>query len=83
MDKKTLAIGILIGIAVVGCLAALDGVAGTSGRYQFPTNWSGDSQYSSGRVPVLDTETGTLNWHFYSVTAPSTVVYPFLTDPVQ
>lgn len=51
MDKKTLAIGILIGIAVVGCIAAVTG--DQAGRFQFPNAWDANSY-----IPVLDTGTG-------------------------
>ena len=80
MDRKMLAIGILIGIAIVGCLAVVNGVEGTNGRYQFPPNWPVDT---SSLLPILDTQTGTLNWHHYNQTAPTTIVYPFLTEPAQ
>jgi len=76
MDKKSLAIGILIGVLIVGCMVALDDVAETGGRYQFPPQYD----MTNGKLPILDTETGTVNWHQYSTQAPTTVVYPFLTE---
>jgi hypothetical protein len=59
MDKKTLAIGILIGIAIMGCIAAVNSATGSAGRYPFPPNYEGD------RIEtwVLDTQTGEVT-HF-------------------
>ena len=73
MDKRSIAIGILIGIAIVGCLAAIEGPEKTDeGRYQVIDSIS--SSYLS--FLILDTEDGTVNHH----TSAGTTVFPFYHD---
>ena len=85
MDRKSLAIGIAIGIAIVGCLAAIDEPEKTGeGRYQYLEGVYATTSASgvSYRVAILDTDTGTLNIHDTTLEgeiAP-TVVYPFVRE---
>ena len=72
MDKKALAIGIVVGVLIVGCLAAIDcpdkdGEA----RYEFLEGISTNTNFF-----VLDSETGTVNQH----DGTATFVYPFVTE---
>ena len=82
MDRKSLAIGIAVGLAIVGCLAAIDGPEKTGeGRYQYLQD-TVVSAFSGYEIVILDTETGTLNVHDGSVRdgIDATIVYPFVRD---
>ena len=78
IDKKSMAIGIAVGIAIVGCIAAIDGPEKEAeGRYQLVEM----AQYPFGyTLFILDTETGTLNAHDGGKDGhiEPTVVYPFV-----
>jgi len=81
MDRKSLAIGIAVGIAVVGCLAAIDEPEKDGeGRYQHLD--TAEVTAFGHEIVILDTETGTLNIHDSDPTEgiEPTIVYPFVRD---
>lgn len=83
MDRKSLAIGIAVGIAIVGCLAAIDQPEKTGeGRYQYLEDaylTPPDGTVTRYTHAILDTETGTLNFHDSDLRGDiaATIVYPF------
>jgi hypothetical protein len=79
-SRKSLVIGILIGLAVVGCIAAIDGSTGTP-RYQVIVN--NDVTTNVHSCWVLDTETGTVNYLVGDTSNPRSVVFPFEQVPAE
>ena len=72
MEKRWIAVGIIIGIAIMGCIAAV--TTQEAGRYQFPPAWTPTS--SSWSVPVLDTQTGDLTC-FYNGSVGTAIFIPW------
>lgn len=85
MNRKALAIGVLIGIAIVGCIAATT-IETQGQRFQLISVGSFGSlgASNSAHFAILDTQTGTVNIHDSDLSKPTinpTVVYPFLAQP--
>ena len=81
-EKATLVVGILIGIAIVGCIAAVTvpDKAPEEGRYQFIT--ASTIVYDGYEIVILDTQTGMVNVHD-ACTAngiEASTVYPFVSE---
>ena len=73
MDKRSLAVGIVVGLLVLGCLGAVDGPEDCCAppRFEFLDEISTNTNFL-----VLDTETGTVNQHDGS----ATFVYVFSSE---
>jgi len=72
MDKKAMAVGILVGILIVGCLGAVDWPEkDDEGRFEFLEAISTNTNFL-----VLDTATGTVNQH----DGTAHYVYPFAQE---
>ncbi len=65
--RKHLVIGVLIGMVIVSCVAMVS--EASDGRYVF-----GDVDLDNDEAYVLDTQTGTVNYHQRGVTFE----YPFV-----
>lgn len=81
-SRKSLVIGILIGLMVVGCIAAIDGSTDTP-RYQVIPIDAPQSAYD--KCWVLDNQTGTVNYLSGGPVSntPASIVFPFEQEPVQ
>ena len=81
-EKATLLVGILIGIAIVGCIAAVTvpDKAPEEGRYQFITPVT--SVYYANEMVILDTQTGMVNVHdvYAGDGIEASTVYPFVSE---
>ena len=80
-SRKSVVIGILIGLVVVGCIAAIDGSTDIP-RYQVTISGGSGTNYDT--CWVLDTQTGTVNYLLVGGGGGGTsIVFPFEQQPVQ
>lgn len=76
MKARYIAIGIIVGIAIVGCLGAI--TTDNEGQRFVEIN-----ARSNGTTFILDTKTGTVNKYYtaeWDSEIPQTVVYPFINQ---
>ena len=70
MDRRTLVVGLLLGVALTACLAAID--------YQTEPPRYVHEYISYGEFIVLDTQTGTVNYN--DADTMTSLIFPFQCD---